>query len=183
MAKADGSVIIATIIDTEGVEKGTVKLEKELLGLGDSANKANQSVGVGLVSGFKKLGAAVAASKVVEKLYEFGQEAIELGSDLEEVQNVVDVTFETMSDSVNKFAKDAQKSAGLSEKMAKQYVGTFGAMADSFGFTEAEAYKMSTTLTQLTGDVASFYNLSQDEAMNKLKGVFTGETEALKELG
>lgn len=183
MAKADGSVIIATIIDTEGVEKGTVELKKDLLDLGDSASKANKAVGVDLVSGFKKLGAAVAASKVVEKLYEFGQEAIELGSDLEEVQNVVDVTFKTMSDKVNKFAKDAQKSAGLSEKMAKQYVGTFGAMADSFGFTEVEAYEMSTALTQLTGDVASFYNLSQDEAMNKLKGVFTGETEALKELG
>ena len=183
MAKADGSVIIATIIDTEGVEKGTVELKKDLLGLGDSADKANKSVGSDLVSGFKKLGAAVAASKVVEKLYEFGKEAVELGSDLEEVQNVVDVTFKTMSDSVNKFAKDAQKSAGLSEKMAKQYVGTFGAMADSFGFTELEAYEMSTALTQLTGDVASFYNLSQDEAMNKLKGVFTGETEALKELG
>ena len=183
MAKADGSVIIATIIDTEGVEKGTVELKKDLLGLGDSADKANKSIGSDLVSGFKKLGAAVAASKVVEKLYEFGKEAVELGSDLEEVQNVVDVTFKTMSDSVNKFAKDAQKSAGLSEKMAKQYVGTFGAMADSFGFTELEAYEMSTALTQLTGDVASFYNLSQDEAMNKLKGVFTGETEALKELG
>ena len=183
MTKADGSVIIATIIDTEGVEKGTVELKKDLLGLGDSADKANKSIGSDLASGFKKLGAAVAASKVVEKLYEFGKEAVELGSDLEEVQNVVDVTFKTMSDSVNKFAKDAQKSAGLSEKMAKQYVGTFGAMADSFGFTEAEAYEMSTALTQLTGDVASFYNLSQDEAMNKLKGVFTGETEALKELG
>lgn len=183
MANADGSVIIDTKMDTEGVEKGVKKVKDELGGAGESAEKANKSIGGDLVAGFKKLGTAIGAAKIAEKLYEFGKEAIELGSDLEEVQNVVDVTFETMSDSVNKFAKDAQKSAGLSEKMAKQYVGTFGAMADSFGFTELEAYEMSTALTQLTGDVASFYNLSQDEAMNKLKGVFTGETEALKELG
>lgn len=183
MANADGSVIIDTKMDTEGVEKGAKKVKDELGGAGESAEKANKSIGGDLVAGFKKLGAAIGAAKIAEKLYEFGKEAIEVGSDLEEVQNVVDVTFETMSDSVNKFAKDAQKSAGLSEKMAKQYVGTFGAMADSFGFTEVEAYEMSTALTQLTGDVASFYNLSQDEAMNKLKGVFTGETEALKELG
>ena len=183
MAKSDGSVIIATLIDTDGIKKGTVEIEKELLNVGDSADKANDSVGGGLADGFKKLGKAIIAAGVIDAVIDFGKEAIELGSDLEEVQNVVDVTFTTMSKQVNKFAKDAQKSAGLSEKMAKQYVGTFGAMADSFGFTEAEAYEMSTALTQLTGDVASFYNLSQDEAMNKLKGVFTGETEALKELG
>ena len=183
MSRADGSVIIDTKMDTEGVKHGTKEIKEELSEVGESSSKANDSIGGDLVSGFKKLGKAIAAAKVVEKLYEFGKEAIELGSDLEEVQNVVDVTFTTMSDKVNKFAKDAQKSAGLSETMAKQYVGTFGAMADSFGFTEAEAYEMSTALTQLTGDVASFYNLSQDEAMNKLKGVFTGETEALKELG
>lgn len=183
MAKADGSVIIDTKLDTEGIKKGTEEIKEELDDVGKDSDSASKKIGGGLANSFKKLGAAMAAAGVVDALVDFGKQAIDLGSDLEEVQNVVDVTFETMSDSVNKFAKDAQKSAGLSEKMAKQYVGTFGAMADSFGFTEAEAYEMSTALTQLTGDVASFYNLSQDEAMNKLKGVFTGETEALKELG
>jgi hypothetical protein len=71
----------------------------------------------------------------------------------------------------------------MSETMAKKYTGTFGAMAKSFGFTEQEAFEMSTALTQLTGDVASFYNLDHDEAYTKLKSVFTGETEALKDLG
>lgn len=99
------------------------------------------------------------------------------------MQNVVDVTFTTMSDKVNEFAKNAMTSAGLSETMAKQYVGTFGAMSKSFGFSEAQAYDMSTALTQLTGDVASFYNISQDLAYIKLKSVFTGETETLKDLG
>lgn len=108
---------------------------------------------------------------------------MELGSDLAEVQNVVDVTFTIMSDKVNEFAKNAMTSAGLSETMAKRYVGTFGAMSKSFGFSESQAYDMSTALTQLTGDVASFYNISQDLAYIKLKSVFTGETETLKDLG
>lgn len=183
MSRADGSVIIDTKMDTEGVKHGTKEIKKELGEVGESSSKANDSISGGLAGGFKKLGKAILAAGVIDAVADFSKEAIKLGSDLEEVQNVVDVTFTTMSDKVNKFAKDTQKSAGLSETMAKQYVGTFGAMADSFGFTEAEAYEMSTALTQLTGDVASFYNLSQDEAMNKLKGVFTGETEALKELG
>lgn len=113
----------------------------------------------------------------------FGKECIELGSDLAEVQNVVDVTFPAMTKQVDKWAKSAANSFGLSETMAKQYVGTFGSMAEAFGFTEKEAYDMSTTLTGLAGDVASFYNIRQDEAYTKLKSVFSGETETLKDLG
>lgn len=124
-----------------------------------------------------------ALEDIARELVEFGKQSIELASNLQEVQNVVDVTFGSMSDAVNDFAKDALKTAGLSETMAKQFTGTFGAMAKSFGFTQSEALEMSTTLTQLAGDIASFYNISQDEAFTKLQAVFTGETEALKELG
>lgn len=137
----------------------------------------------GLGATVKRIGILIGSAFAVGKLVQFGKECIELGSDLAEVQNVVDVTFTTMSDKVNEFAKNAMTSAGLSETMAKQYVGTFGAMSKSFGFSEAQAYDMSTALTQLTGDVASFYNISQDLAYIKLKSVFTGETETLKDLG
>lgn len=133
-----------------------------------------------VISSVKK---TIATALGTAAIVSFGKSCIELGSDLAEVQNVVDVTFTTMSDSVDKFAKSAASSFGLSETMAKKYVGTFGAMASAFGFTEQEAYKMSTTLAGLSGDVASFYNISQDEAYNKIKSVFTGETETLKELG
>lgn len=56
-------------------------------------------------------------------------------------------------------------------------------MAKAFDFSNESALAMSETLTGLTGDVASFYNLSSDEAYTKLKSVFTGETESLKDLG
>lgn len=131
----------------------------------------------------KKAGATLASAFAVKKLVDFSAKCLDLGSDLAEVENVVDVTFSTMSDQVDKFAKSAAKNFGLSETMAKQYAGTFGAMAKAFGFGEQQAYEMSTALTSLAGDVASFYNLSQDEAYTKLKSVFTGETESLKDLG
>ena len=137
----------------------------------------------GLQSLAKKAGAALAAAFAVKKLVDFGAQCIQLGSDLTEVQNVVDVTFPQMSRQVDAFAKSAVQSFGLSETMAKRFTGTFGAMAKAFGFGEQAAYEMSTTLTGLAGDVASFYNLSQDEAYTKLKSVFTGETESLKDLG
>ena len=165
---ADGSVIIDTRMDTSGVQNGVSAIRQSFNGLG---------------SVVKKIGVLIGGAFAVGKLAQFGKECIELGSDLAEVQNVVDVTFTTMSDKVNEFAKNAMTSAGLSETMAKQYTGTFGAMAKAFGFSEEQAYNMSTQLTQLTGDVASFYNLDQGEAFTKLKSVFTGETESLKDLG
>lgn len=131
----------------------------------------------------KKAGAALAAAFAVKKLIDFGAQCIELGSDLQEVQNVVDVTFPRMSKQIDDFAKNAAVQFGLSETMAKKFAGTFGAMAKAFGFGEKQAYEMATALTGLAGDVASFYNISQDEAYTKLKSVFTGETETLKDLG
>lgn len=137
----------------------------------------------GITSLAKKAGAALAGAFAVSKIVDFGKKCLELGSDLAEVQNVVDVTFPNMTAKVDEFAKSAAQSFGLSETMAKQYTGTFGAMAKAFGFTEQQAYDMGSTLTGLAGDVASFYNLSQDEAYTKIKSVFTGETESLKDLG
>lgn len=137
----------------------------------------------GITNLAKKAGAALAGAFAIKKIVDFSKSCIELGSDLAEVQNVVDVTFPSMSKQVDEFAQSAASSFGLSETMAKQFTGTFGAMAKAFGFSEQQAYDMSTTLTGLAGDVASFYNISQDEAYTKLKSVFTGETESLKDLG
>lgn len=161
---ADGSIIIDTKIDTASF----TDIKQQFTGLASTA---------------KKLGTAIAAAFSVRAIAQFAKECLDLGSDLQEVQNVVDVTFTTMSEQVNEFAQNAMYTAGLSETMAKRYAGTFGAMAKAFGFAESESYAMSTALTQLAGDVASFYNITQDEAYTKLKSVFTGETESLKELG
>ena len=168
MARSDGAVYIETLVDTQGFGRGMNTIERRLNNLSGAV---------------KRLGGVIASVFAIQQLVAFGKEAIKLGSDLEEVQNVVDVTFTSMSKQVDEFAKNAQKSAGLSETMAKRYVGTFGAMAKAFGFVEHDAFNMSTTLAQLAGDVASFYNITQDEAYTKLKSVFSGETETLKDLG
>ena len=134
-------------------------------------------------TGFSGLARKLAGFVAAAGLVSFGKSCIDLGSDLAEVQNVVDVTFPHMTGVIDEFATNAAAKFGLSETMAKQYTGTFGAMAEAFGFSESAAADMSMTLTGLAGDVASFYNITQDEAYTKLKSVFTGETETLKDLG
>lgn len=165
---ADGSVIIDTRMDTSGVQNGVSAIKKSFNGLG---------------SAVKKIGLLIGGAFAVGKLVQFGKECTKLGSDLNEVQSVVNVVFPNMTEKVDEFSKKAAKTAGLSETMAKKYVGLFGSMAKQFNFTESQAYDMSTQLTQLAGDVASFYNISQDLAYIKLKSVFSGETETLKDIG
>ena len=165
---ADGSVIIDTRMDTTGVQNGVSAIKQSFNGLG---------------SAVKKVGLLIGGVFAVGKLAQFGKECTKLGSDLSEVQNVVNVVFPNMTEKVNEFSKNAVKTAGLSETMAKKYVGLFGSMARQFNFTESQAYDMSAQLTQLAGDVASFYDISQDLAYIKLKSVFSGETETLKDIG
>lgn len=146
-------------------------------------NAGNTIKSSGIESSLKGIGKLALAAFSVKAIVNFGKECINLGSDLAEVQNVVDVTFGSLNTEVNRFAENAITQFGLGQTVTKKYVGTFGAMAKAFNFSNKEALAMSETLTGLTGDVASFYNLSSDEAYTKLKSVFTGETETLKDLG
>lgn len=123
------------------------------------------------------------ATQAVSSIGNFVKDSIDKGSELAELQNVVDSVFTTMSDTVDNFAQNALEAYGLTEAQAKRMMGTYGAMSKAFGYTERQAYSMSEQLTALTADVASFYNLNHDEAYTKMKSVFTGETESLKELG
>jgi phage-related protein len=148
-----------------------------------SVSSVSKSTSKSVMSAFGKIGKVAAAALSIKAIVNFSKECLDLGSNLAEVQNVVDVTFGDMAGDINEFAKSAIKNIGISETLAKQYTGTIGAMAKSFGFTTAEAANMAKTVTSLTGDVASFYNLDSEEAFTKLKGIFTGETEGLKALG
>ena len=154
MAAADGSIIIDVRANTQQATSALTKLAK----------------------------LAVAAF-AVDKIIDFSKQAIQLGSDVAEVQNVVDVAFGDMSSAVDEFAQNAITNFGMSELAAKRTASTYMAMASNMGLSQAEAAEMSLTLTGLTGDVASFYNISQELADIKLKSVFTGETETLKDLG
>lgn len=112
-----------------------------------------------------------------------GAAAVAAASDYEENLNKIDVAFEESAGYVKAWAETATESFGLSKNSALEAAALFGDMATSMGFTRNEAAEMSTQLAGLAGDLASFKNISTDQAMNALKAVFTGETESLKNLG
>jgi len=165
---ADGSIIIDTRVNTDGVESGL----KNMNGL---FNKLIASAG--------KLGKILASVFAIRQIVAFSKECIALGSDLAEVQNVVDVTFGNMSEQVNSWAKEAAEKFGLSELAAKQYSSTIGAMFKSMGVGGQELTDMSKKVAELAGDMASFYNLDTDTAFNKIRSGIAGITMPLQQLG
>ncbi len=175
--KADDSLEDAWDEIEKDTEKGTRSVKKHLNSLSNSFSSVSKKLGT-LGKGFVTAVAAIGTGLVTAGAY-----AINLASDLQEVQNVVDVTFGAGAEKINSFAREAAAAYGLSELSAKQYSSTMGAMLKSMGLAEDEVLDMSQALTGLAGDMASFYNISSDEAFEKLRSGISGETEPLKQLG
>ena len=165
---ADGHIILDTRVDTTGVTKGF------------SAIKSGASSVMGTVG---KLGAAIGIAFGVSALVKFAKQSIELSSDVQEVQNVVDVAFGDMRDQMEDFANTAIEKFGISALTAKRTGSTYMAMAKGMGIAGQEAADMALNLTGLSADMSSFYNVSQKYTDIALKSVFTGETETLKQYG
>ena len=134
-------------------------------------------------SKFNILNSTLARGLSLTALVAVGKKGLELSSDLAEVQNVVETTFGKSSNIINEFAESALKNFGLTELQAKKYVSTLGAIAKASGESDEATLQMSTNLTKLTADVASFFNYDYDTAFNKIRSGLTGETEPLKDLG
>jgi phage-related protein len=109
--------------------------------------------------------------------------AIKAASDLGETINKVTVAFGESSAEVMDFGKTTLKSIGVAKATALDAAALFGDMATSMGLNTKEAAKMSISLVKLAGDLASFKNISFEQAQIALAGIFTGETESLKRLG
>lgn len=124
-----------------------------------------------------------AVTRLTSEIVEVGRVGLQTASDLKEVQNVVDVAFGESAQKINEWSKQALYAFGLSELQAKQFTGTLGAMLKSSGVSGDYLIKMSTDLSALAGDFASFYNLDHEAAFQKIRAGMSGETEPLKQLG
>ena len=119
----------------------------------------------------------------IAELVALGKQAIDTASDIQEVQNVVDTAFGSMSYKMEEFAKNSVKQFGISQLSAKQLGSTFMAMGASMLDSMEDASDMAINLTARAADMASFYNKSIEETSTALKSIYTGETESLKEYG
>ena len=167
---ADGKIIIETDIDQSGAEKGVSKLEDSLEKVGSKISSIGKTAAKGVTVATGALGA-------------LGLKSIGVASDLQEIQNVVDITFGDGAKVINDWSKTVKESFGLSELQAKKYSSTLGAMMKSSGLSAEASRDMAMSMTELTANMASFYNLDHEEAFEKLKSGISGEVEPLRSLG
>mgnify|MGYP002711882968 CR=1 FL=1 len=134
--------------------------------------------------------------------------AVDLASQLTEVQNVVDTTFGDMTSKVDEFTKTSIQDFGMSELTVKQISSRFQALGTSVGISSQQVadgtavtnkalmsqantlYKttdsmadMSINLTKLAGDMASFYDVDQADVAKSLQSIFTGTIAPLRRYG
>ena len=117
------------------------------------------------------------------QLVNFGKQAINTASDVQEAQNVIDVTFGKSAETINNWSKTTAAAFGLTELQAKNFAGTFGATFSASGVNGDYIDDMSMNLSQLAGDLASFRNLTPEEAFEKLRSAISGSVEPMQALG
>lgn len=133
------------------------------------------------LSDFAKIAAgAFAADKVVE----FGRQAIQSFSDLNESTNAVKVTFGEAADGVLALGKNAAESVGLANSEFNELAVGFSAFVEEIA--ESSGGDVVGVIDDLTGrisDFASVMNLDVPEAAEKFRSGLAGETEPLRKFG
>jgi hypothetical protein len=133
------------------------------------------------MEGIRNAGAALAVAGSGALL--LATNLAKMGSDVEESENLVKESFGSSLKAAQDWSQGLQDSLGITATEARRNAATFNVMFTSMGLATGEAFNMSKGLTQLAYDMASFYNLSPDEAFEKLRAGITGEAEPLKSLG
>lgn len=92
--------------------------------------------------------------------------------------------------SMGQYAKEAQEYAenvgeimGIDPAKWMRNQGVFNTLLSGFGSVADRSYLMSKNLTQLGYDISSFFNISVEDAMQKLQSGVSGELEPLRRLG
>ena len=183
----DGQVVIQVDADNkkalQSIQQLTNSIKNESKKWDDDVKHGTDSMNDAFANLAKKAAGYFSAAKIGKALLDFSADAIEVASSLQEVQNVVDTTFGDGAAQIEAWASKAGTQFGLTELQAKKFTSTLGAMMKSAGLAGPEIIQMSTDLSGLAADMASFYNLDFEEAFQKIRAGISGETEPLKQLG
>lgn len=109
--------------------------------------------------------------------------SFKFASDLQENMGKAEQVFEEQSSVVMNWSKSSLKNFGMARSTALDMASLYGDMGTGMGMATKDAAKMSMNLTGLAADISSFKNVGLEQSQNALKGIYTGETESLKNLG
>lgn len=127
-----------------------------------------------------------AVATVASTLYKVGQGiayCVDQSNKYIENINLADTSLGQYAATAHKYADAVQAALGINSGEFLKNQGTFMTMAQGMGVAANNAYTMSKGLTQLSYDLASFFNISNDEAFEKVRSGLAGEIEPLRALG
>lgn len=109
--------------------------------------------------------------------------AVTKSNEYVENMNLFRVALGRYADEAQRYSKTVERVMGIDSSEWMRNQGTFMQIATGFGMAEDQAYKLSKALTQVSYDIASFYNISTEQAMLKVRSGIAGELEPLRNLG
>ena len=164
---------------------------------GDAAKKAGDDYadmgkrgtgGVeGLIGSIKRLATAalgiVALKKGAEIIKNFMMTATNAAANAEETQSKFDVVFKDASGGAEQWVANFSAAAKRSSVEIKGFMADSQAMFTGLGMAVDPAAEMSRAMTSLSYDLASFHNLNDQDAFDKLQSGLMGQTQGLKSMG
>ena len=160
---------LAAKISVEGADRA----KRELTGFSGAVEKNAQQlrkIGIGLTA----VGATITG---------IGGIALKMAMDVTESENLFDVAMGDMGASAREFSIRLRDELGLNEFKIRENIGVLFQMTSAMGISRDSAFQMATGLTELSQDMASFFNLKPEEAFLKIQSGIVGEIEPLRRLG
>ena len=146
-----------------------------------SARKATSTTGQ-FTSGLKALNVAAVAI-TFRKIGHFIAQAVTESNKYQEDLNLFTVALGQYAAEAQSYAEKVSDVMGIDPAQWLRNQGVFNTLLTGFGDTAERAQLMSQNLTQLGYDISSFFNISIEDAMQKLQSGISGELEPLRRLG
>lgn len=130
-------------------------------------------------------GAAIAGVYAAGKaLSNLAMESIDAASSMEELQSKVNAIFGPEAGAqIEEWSKTASSAFGQSQIQAQNAASTFAIFGKGAGLAGSDLVGFSTGLTELSSDLASFYDASPEEAIQAIGAALRGEAEPIRRFG
>lgn len=146
----------------------------------DKVTKANKKASTSWVNIWAKL---KIAAKAVKEVANALAKCVNLANQYIEDMNLFSVSLGEYAQEAKEYAEQVGEIMGIDPGEWMRNQGTFNTIISGFGVASDKAALMSKNLTQLGYDISSFFNISVEDAMQKLESGISGELEPLRRLG
>lgn len=147
----------------------------------NAASSEVAGTGAKIGAGFRK--ALVPAVGALGAITLGAGKAVSAASALNEQVAASGTVFGKHAKAMQRWAQTGADAFGLSATEALGAANAFGNMFKAVGFTNDETAKMSRSMTQLAGDMGSFFDVDPSEMLDKLRSGLAGEAEPLRRFG